>query len=365
MYYFYISGENRASPSSTTKNNPAPTINSRHQQHEGISKVTLEYLNQLLLQYSNDSRQTASDIVGGFKDAIDDIEDLNMDDMDEAYNMLYQNLMTMQPFQGIQSRLAAITLAKFFLEKFQYLPTPSIPLIQSSEATNSHPNSLPKSRSSSIDTNEVSQPRTQSSPVSTNTTQIRTQQSPAPSNNLESSTASARIRSRGASPKDARIELPRDTNAANLAVVAIHNQAAAVNAMNIHSLPSNLSAAEILYRQRQQYAAQMAMANAAAAAGVHLPVNTSGNQIAHTVNSHRLPTTPQQQLTIYGPNGQPGIHTQFPTAMVGTAGATNSTHQTVRAILPRTPIPTASATQLASARHNLPLQVQPQRHPFP
>jgi len=198
-----------------------------------------------------------------------------------------------------------------------------------------------------------------------------------PSNNVEATPASARIRSRGASPKDGRIELPRDTNAANLAVVAIHNQAAAAaaaNAMNsqptIHSSqPTNLSEAEILYRQRLQtvsgqYAAQMAMANVAAAAAVHLPVNTTGHQVAHTVNSHRILTTPQQQqqLTIYGPNGQPGIHTQFPAAMVGTtAGVTNST---VRAILPRAPIPTGSATQLASVRHNLPQQIQPQRHPF-
>ena len=92
--------------------------------------VTLEYLNQLLLRYPEESRQIASDIVRGFQEAIDDIEDINMNDMDETYNMLYQNLMTMPRFQGIQSRLAAITLAKFFLEKFQYFPTPSIPLIQ-------------------------------------------------------------------------------------------------------------------------------------------------------------------------------------------------------------------------------------------
>ena len=156
IYHLHISGENRASPSSTTKNNPGPNIRSKPEEHEGISKLTLEYLNQLLLKYPDDSRQTASEIVGGFQDAIDDIEDINMDDMDEAYNMLYQNLMTMPTFQGIQSRLAAITLAKFFLQKFQYLPTPSIPLIQNTEPPNSHPNSLPLSRSSSIDTNETS-----------------------------------------------------------------------------------------------------------------------------------------------------------------------------------------------------------------
>ena len=151
----------------------------------------------------------------------------------------------------------------------------------------------------------------------------------------------------------------------NLAVVAIHNQAAVVNAMNNHSQPTNLSEAELLYRQRQQYAAHMAMANAAAVAGVHLPVNpTAGHPIAHTVNSHRLPTTPQQQLTIYGPNGQPGIHTQFPAGIVATAGTTNSVQQAVRTILPRAPIPSSSATQSVSVRHNLPMQVQPPRHPF-
>ena len=75
--------------------------------------MTLHLLNQLLSKYSEKRRQTASEIVRRFQEAIDNIHLINMDDMGEAYTMLYKNFMTMPTFQGIQSRLAAVSLAKF------------------------------------------------------------------------------------------------------------------------------------------------------------------------------------------------------------------------------------------------------------
>ena len=322
--------------------------------------MTLDYLDQLLLQYPTESRQTASEIVGGFQEAIDDIEDINMDDMDEAYNMLYQNLMTMPTFQGIQSRLAAITLAKFFLDKFQYLPTPSIPLIQSAEAmTNSHrqnSSSLPHRRSSSIDSNENSQ--------------ARTQQSPALSNHTESA-ASNIASSRPQRVTPSRLEQARESHAA-IAAAAIHHQAA-IAAAGITRVQNLTDSERIMLSQRQLAAAtQMQVAAAAAgtnASGVRLPVHTVAHQIVHppSVTNH-LTTNPQQPFTIYGPHGQGGIRTQFPPAMAAAAAsvtiAANSAHHgSPRLIAPRLPS-TSVATSAAIARHNLPLQIQPQRQPF-
>ena len=133
--------------SSATKNPATPNTRSRkrygtfpHEKDEGTREVTMAHLNQLLLKYPPASRQTAYDIVGGFQDAIDDIEDINLDDMDEAYTVLYQSLTTMSTFRGIHSRLAGITLAKFFVHNYQYLPSPSMPFIQNCEANDSHPN---------------------------------------------------------------------------------------------------------------------------------------------------------------------------------------------------------------------------------
>ena len=66
--------ERQASPSSTTRSSNPSNPLTRNQQQDGIndpgriSKVTLEYLNQLLLRYPEESRQIASDIVGGFQE---------------------------------------------------------------------------------------------------------------------------------------------------------------------------------------------------------------------------------------------------------------------------------------------------------
>ena len=331
----------------------------RNQQQDGIndpgriSKVTLEYLNQLLLRYPEESRQIASDIVGGFQEAIDDIEDINMDDMDEAYNMLYQNLMTMPTFQGIQSRLAAITLAKFFLEKFQYLPTPSIPLIQTSES-HSSPSPAAISRSPSIDSADVPRGRAASSAASASAAQLQARQSPAHVNQIES----ARL-SHHASPvgNEVRTDSARNMASNSLASTAMHNHASANSSLN-HSVPTNLSEAEFLYRQRVNAVPHMAVAYSGASPAVQFSANNSSLQLPPGVVLSRVQAMPQQ-LTLYGPNGQPGIQANLPPVMSTSAGVAH-VPTTYRQILPRAPTSTPTA-QSNSARHNLPPQVHPNR----
>ena len=333
---------------------------SRLQTTEGISQFTLEYLNQLLLQYPDESRQTASDIVGGFQDAIDDIEDINMDDMDEAYNMLYQNLMTMPTFQGIQSRLAAITLAKFFLEKFQYLPTPSIPLIQTSEL-NSSLSALANSRPASIDSNDVSRVRTGTSPASPNVAQLRRHQLPAQMNQTEVLGTPTRLQPHASqNVNDIRPETARNISSNNVAATAINNHAAVQSSLN-QSVPTNLSEAEVLYRHRQN-AFQMAVANAAVSPVLQFSANNPGLQMVHGAHSsNRMPTMPQQ-LTVYGPNGQPGIQTNLTSVMAASTGIAPEP-LTYRHIVPRTQISTPNNPS-NSARHTLPPQLQQNRQQF-
>ena len=182
----------------------------------------MEYLNHLLLQYPDESRQTASDIVGGFQEAIADMEDISMDDMDEAYNTLYQNLMTMPTFQDIQSRLAAITLAKFFLNEFQYLPSPSIHVIQSSEVTTDS-NQNPHRTASTLDSNNDLQISTHVSLAPGIIARVRNQSSPATSNHIESSgyiSVPSDPSPPRVSPNNGKIH----NHAAHLAAVAMHNQ---------------------------------------------------------------------------------------------------------------------------------------------
>ena len=293
-------------------------------------------MNQLLLRYPEESRQIASDIVGGFQEAIDDIEDINMDDMDEAYNMLYQNLMTIPTFQGIQSRLAAITLAKFFLEKFQYLPTPS---------------KLQISRSPSIDSSDVPRGRAAPSPASANAAQLQARQSPAHVNQIES----ARL-SRHACPvgNEVRSDSARNMASNSLASTAMHNHAVA-NSSLYHSVPTNLSEAEFLYRQRINAVPHMAVANSGASPAVQFSANNSSLQLPPGVVLSRVQAMPQQ-LTVYGPNGQPGIQANLPPVMSTSAGVPT----TYRQILPRAPTSTPTA-QSNSARHNLPPQVHSNR----
>jgi hypothetical protein len=200
--------------------------------------VTLEYLNQLLLEYPNDSLRTASDVVSGFQDAIDELEDITMDDMDEAFTELHHSIMTMPTFHGIQSRLAAITLSTFFVEKFKYLPAPAIPLIEMRDTSNSIPSPLPQNRTSPIDSNDISQAST----VPTTNTQVRSQQSHVPSNNLSAPASFSRIPSRK-SLNEGRVELTRDVSRVNLAAVGIQNQPT-VDSKIIQS--SDLGEAEII-----------------------------------------------------------------------------------------------------------------------
>ena len=112
------------------KKNSSAEICSRDGRSSVPPKFTREFLTDLLLQYPIKDQQAASDMVIGFQEAMHDIEDLDIRNMDKMFKMLYLNIIALEKFSSIESRLAAITLAKFFLENFHYLPTASIPLIE-------------------------------------------------------------------------------------------------------------------------------------------------------------------------------------------------------------------------------------------
>ena len=117
------------------KKDTSADMHSRDEQHAGLRKLSLGFLSHLLLQYQIKDRQAASDMIGGFQEAMNEVDDENMNDKDKMFEMLYLNIITLRRFHGIQSRLAAITLAIFFVENFQYLPIASIPLIERRNST--------------------------------------------------------------------------------------------------------------------------------------------------------------------------------------------------------------------------------------
>lgn len=125
LYYFHITG---ILPNKT-KNPTSPT-----EQKGNAMNETLAIINQCLAQYPEESMRICSDIVAGVVDAVDEMEDIHMDDMDESYNMLYRNIMKNHiAYKNITSRLAAITLAKVFIEQFDHVPAASLPHIESEE----------------------------------------------------------------------------------------------------------------------------------------------------------------------------------------------------------------------------------------
>ena len=326
--------------------------------------------------FPEESRKIASDIVEGFQEAVEQIEDLNMEDMDEAYNILYSNLMNQSSIKGVQSQssLAAITIAKFFLEKFQYVPHPALALIDADRPNPSPPvrggvRHHQPSRTSSTDSNETSRP----------------QQSPAPSSNhIELSSAPR------SSSSLQRVSPP--SHASSIQAAVARGQAAISAGVNPLQAAASLSEQELLlWRQGQiqlqhaaaqiqvaaaVQAAQTAQMAAANAHSHHHPMTvqsaTNGSRLGATTAT---PTTIQPNLTVYGPHGQAGIHTQYTPQQMNlaaasmavaavTAAARQSAHGGGRPILPRPAVPSPTSAASPAARHNLPLQVQPQRQPF-
>merc|ERR1719295_1920095 len=167
---------------------------------------------------------------------------------------------------------------------------------------------------------------------------------------------SARL-SRHNSPvgNDMRTDSARNMVSNSLASTAMHNHAAANSSLN-HSVPTNLSEAELLYRQRMNAVPHIAVANSTSSPAVQFSANNSSLQLPPGVVLSRVQAMPQQ-LTVYGPNGQPGIQANLPPVMSTSAGVAHIP-TTYRQILPRAPISTPTA-QSNSARHNLPPQVHP------
>ena len=340
--------------------------------------MTPEYLDGLLSTFPDQSRRTAQEIVAGFQDAIDQIEDINMEDMDEAYAMLYENLLTMDAFRGNNnSLLAAITLAKFFLDHFKYMPSKSIDIIKKDEKRNNRslkPSSHttePSNYEGSANKNVQS---TKSSMLPTSSSHVRSQKS---SSYVESSTKSAHLQSRRDIHMDNRSQSGTISNPYSsdslISSQSLSNSLTNTNTTitDAQQLPVHLTPSEIMYRQ-QQYAAhavQIAAVNAAIASGAnasHIIGNASN--MLNSTNLNRLPTTlhHQNSVTLYGPNGQPGIPTQLPSSIISTMNQqpTASSHYNQRPILPRPAAYPTPVSQTNQVTHNLPLQVQPQRPPF-
>ena len=73
----------------------------RNEKKENSTKFMLECLNTKLLEYSVEERETASKMDAGFTAAMadtylemNDMEDLDMEDKDEAFNKLFQKIVT-------------------------------------------------------------------------------------------------------------------------------------------------------------------------------------------------------------------------------------------------------------------------------
>ena len=252
----YILEKNNDFPSSTTKKCGSADICARDEQHENPSKYALEFLNNQLLQYSLEDRETASKMDAGFNESMADIylemndeDDLDMEDKDKAFNKLYQSIMTLPEFRVIKSRLVAIILAKFFVENYHYLPTPSIPLIECREKMKYIPISLSQLKCVSMRANGMSKAKKDSSrlskndrqlrfkpnantsnhlkglPVSKNDKQTRTKPNPATSNTLKGLPASTLITSPISNIDDGT--MPRsEFTTQNLTLVGMHNVAA-------------------------------------------------------------------------------------------------------------------------------------------
>ena len=340
--------------------------------------MTTEYLDGLLSTFPDQSRRTAQEIVAGFQDAIDQIEDINMEDMDEAYTMLYQNLLTMDAFQGNNdSLLAAITLAKFFLDHFNYMPSKSIDIIKKDEKRNnraSRPSSHTTGPSNYEGSGKKTVPSTKSSMLPTSSSHVRSQKS---SSHVESSTKSAHLQSRRDIHMDNRSQSGTISNPYSsdsfISSQSLSNSLTNTNTTitDAQQLPVHLTPSEIMYRAQIVQNAQIAAVNAAVASGQianasHIIGNASN--MLNSANLNRLPTTLQHQnsVTLYGPNGQPGIPAQLPSSIISTMSQppTASSHYNQRPILPRPPAYPTPVSQTNQVTHNLPLQLQPQRPPF-
>jgi hypothetical protein len=251
----HILGQNNDFPPSTRKKDTSEDIRARDEQHENPSKYALEFLNNQLLQYSLEDRETASKMDAGFNESMADIylemndeEDLDMEDKDKAFNKLYQSILTLPEFRVIKSRLVAIILAKFFVENYHYLPTPSIPLIECREKIKYIPISLSQLKCVSMRANGMSKARKDSSrlskndrqlrfkpnantsnhlkdlPVSKNDNLTRTKPNPATSNNLKGLPAPTLLTSPVSHKDDGTIPTSESTTQ-NLTLVGTHNVA--------------------------------------------------------------------------------------------------------------------------------------------
>ena len=86
-------------------------------------RIQLKLINRALLKYPEEEQKLSSTILEGFQNAMDEMDNFNLNDIDLAYNMLYVGHMTLPNYNFSQFHVIAVTLAKFFVQEFRSLPS--------------------------------------------------------------------------------------------------------------------------------------------------------------------------------------------------------------------------------------------------
>ena len=87
------------------------------------------YFIEHLENYNTEEGETMENILAGFDEAIENLSELNGGEeltphMDDAYHIFLEVIIRIPCLLSIPKYILALTLARFFVEKFYYLPPP-------------------------------------------------------------------------------------------------------------------------------------------------------------------------------------------------------------------------------------------------
>ena len=105
------------------------------------------YFLEHLSNYDIDEMETVENMLRGFDEALDNLTEhgggqVNTPHMDEAYHIFLTAFIRMPCFSHMPKYLLALSLARFFLEKFFYIPPPPEIELPSSSDTSSDVESI-------------------------------------------------------------------------------------------------------------------------------------------------------------------------------------------------------------------------------
>ena len=83
----------------------------------GGKEVVISLLNEFMEEYAEEDQNSVKEIIAGFQEAINEIEDFKMDNKIEGFNLLHFGLMGLPIFEHLQPQLITIALLKFFVEE--------------------------------------------------------------------------------------------------------------------------------------------------------------------------------------------------------------------------------------------------------